>query len=189
MPAPSHKAFLAALEPHRNALGAFCSRMVRDRADLEDALQTTLLEAYRKFEAFEPGTNFRAWVFRFAALTALSVNRRRAREPDPLPEEPLPASEELALEIEYDALLTRPELVRERLSDEVCRALDGLTDRERAIFLLKAIGELTCAEAAHVLSVPIGTVMGLLARARGKLRESLTEYARREGYLSVEGRP
>ncbi len=184
-----HKAFLAALEPCRPALGAFCSRMVRDRADLEDALQTTLLEAYRKFDSFRPGTDFRAWVFQIAAFTALSLNRRRAKAPEPLADDPLAAPEELALELDYDALLAHPERVRERLSDEACRALDSLSENERAIFLLKSIGGLTCAEVAQALSLPMGTVMGLLARARGKLREALTEYARREGILSEEPRP
>lgn len=184
-----HKAFLAALEPCRPALGAFCSRMVRDRADLEDALQTTLLEAFRKFDSFRPGSDFRAWVFQIAALTALSLNRRRGRVPGPLVEEPLAPSEELAIEMDYDVLLAHPERVRERLSDETCRALDRLTENERAIFLLKSIGGLTCAEVALALSLPMGTVMGLLARARQKLREALTEYARREGILSEEKRP
>ncbi len=185
----SHKAFLAALDPHRGALGAFCSRMVRDRADLEDALQQTLLEAFRRFDTFQPGTNFRAWIFKFAALTILSLNRQGAKDAKPLAEEPLAAPEELALELDYDALLARPELVRERLSGEVCRALDGLTERERAIFLLKSIGELTCADVAHALALPLGTVMGLLARARGKLRESLVDYAHREGFFIEERRP
>ncbi len=189
MGVPSHKSFIEELAPHRAALGAFCSRMVRDRACVEDALQTTLLEAFRRFDTYQPGSNFRAWVFQFAALTILAMNRRRAKGPEPLLEEPLAAAEELALELDYDELLARPEIVRERLSDEVCRALDGLTDRERAIFLMKSIGELTCADVAHALSLPLGTVMGLLARARGKLRESLADYARKEGFLSEERRP
>lgn len=189
MSRPSHKTFVEELTPHRAALGAFCSRMVRDRADVEDALQQTLLEAFRRFDTFRPGTNFRAWVLKFAALTIFALNRRRAKEPDALVEEHLAAPEELALELDYDELLARPDLIRERLSDEVCRALDGLTDRERAIFLLKSIGELACADVAHALSLPLGTVMGLLARARGKLRESLADYARKEGFLSEERRP
>lgn len=184
-----HDLFVAALDRERPVLGAFCSRMAHDPADLEDALQGTLLEAWRGFDSFRPGTNFRAWLLRIATWTAFGLNRRRAAAPEALADDPVAAPEELARELAYDDLLAAPERLGPHLSDEVLRALGGLTENERAIFLLKSLGGLTCADVAEILTLPVGTVMGLLARARGKLRGALADFARREGFLRKDSHP
>lgn len=173
--------FLTHAERVREPLTAYCRRLLWNGSDLNDALQTTLLTAFQKFSDFEEGTDFRAWVFRIATLTVFNLNRR-GTDTAPLPEpEQISAEAELEREYAYDEILREPDRLMGALDDELARALKALPEPERAALLLMSVGAFKCREAADLLGMPIGSVMGYLARARGKLRERLAEYARSRG--------
>ncbi|MCI0340166.1 MAG: sigma-70 family RNA polymerase sigma factor [Planctomycetales bacterium] len=183
--------FRALCEAVRRPLLAFCRHAVWRADDAEDLLQSALLTAWRRFGEFRPGTNFRAWVFRIAALEARNVNRRSRGAP--LPEEEPPGRapdvvEMLEREWDYEALLADPETVVARLSGEVRVALGTLTPNERSVLLLRAIGDLAYREIGDALSMPLGSVMGFLSRARRKMRERLTEAARARGLVGESPR-
>jgi RNA polymerase sigma-70 factor (ECF subfamily) len=133
-----------------------------------------LATAYEKFTGFEEGTDFRAWVFRIATFTLLNQNRRWKKEATlPLDEEPVAWEAELERECRYEELLNDPERVLGQLDGELRRAILELTERERVVLLLTAVGGFTCQEAASLLEIPMGSVMGYLARGRAKVRERL----------------
>lgn len=164
----------------REGLTAYCARLLWSSGDLEDALQEILLTALKKHHEFEPGTDFRAWIYRIATLTCFGFNRRRKRErpAESAPEPAVTLEEELEREYTYEEILRDPTGILENFEDHVRRACLELNDNERAILLLKTVGGLTCAEIARTMDVPLGTAQGLLTRARMKVREKLSTWAR-----------
>ncbi len=162
-----------------------------DATELEDALQTILMTAFEKFSNFEDGTNFRAWIFRITTQTIFNYNRRSANHRERtvnLNEKALDMVVELQREYAYEELLNHPDKILAHVDDELYGALMSLTPKERSVFLLKTVVELSCKEISEILKMPMGSVMGYLARGRGKLRNHLSEYAKQYGFLSGEVR-
>jgi RNA polymerase sigma-70 factor (ECF subfamily) len=158
--------------------------MLRNPSDTEDVLQSAIMTAFGRFHRYAEGTNFRAWMFRFVTLEAFNRNRKRgpitAEEflddvAGPSPEAPSEAESRWAM------LLDNPDLLRDQFEDQVVAALDKLTAAERAVLLLRAVGEFTYHEMHEVLSIPLGSVMGYLSRARQKMRKALGDYAAQRG--------
>ncbi|MBI3872707.1 MAG: RNA polymerase sigma factor [candidate division Zixibacteria bacterium] len=178
--------FTGELERIRPRAIAYCRHMLWNREELDDVLQTAIAIAYQSFTRFESGSSFQAWFFRICTNVVHNSNRRGARETDrfmPATVEELDIVAELEREYAYEELLRHPERVLSRVGDEMNAALMSLTLPERTVFLLKTIVELSCREIASTLEMPMGSVMGYLTRARGKLRHALSEYAKKEGIL------
>jgi len=143
----------------------------RDAAD--DLTQDTLERAWRKRALWQPGTDLRAWLF--SVMHNVWVNGVRAARPTvPLDTESAadPAAATPATAAEGGIVLA-----------ELRRALLALSDEQRAVLLLVGLEQLSYAEAAAVLDVPIGTVMSRLARAREQLRQLLSQEPRAAGAL------
>jgi RNA polymerase sigma-70 factor, ECF subfamily len=145
----------------------FAYWLAQDRDDAEDLVQETYLKAFRGFASFHSGTNFRAWMFQILKNTFLSARARKQRReavmlsPDEMSE--LPASSD-----DIESILS----ARTRL-DAVQGAIDQLPVIFREVLLLCDVEEASYREIAEILSIPIGTVMSRLARARKSVRESL----------------
>ena len=161
--------------------------MAEEASSAEDLVQETFLKAYRHFDQFEAGTNFKAWIFRILANAFINRYRRGSREPavmDFSEREPeTPPEEPAALSAEDVAAL------EERLGDEAKRALEKVPPEFRLVFLLATFEEMGYKEIAQVLDIPIGTVMSRLFRARRILREELSAFARASGFLKRERKP
>lgn len=173
------------LEPLQRVLEAYCRRSLRDGNEVADVLQAAIAHSFRDFHEFEEGTNFRAWIFRYVSLEIMSRNRVAGRmEPQGLltevpadPDAPdLTGDEGVAM-----LVLHCPERYIESCDWQVADALRKMPPLERSILLLRALGEFRYREIAEILGVPMGTVMGLLARGRARLRRELADYARSEG--------
>ena len=105
------------LEPLQGALEAYCRRLLQDRNDVLDVLQSAIANAYRDFHLYVEGTNFRAWIFRYVHLETLNANRKHRR--DRHEELPGDTAGEDAWETTLDerlfkALLDDPEAVLDR---------------------------------------------------------------------------
>jgi RNA polymerase sigma-70 factor, ECF subfamily len=143
----------------------FAHWLSQNQTDAEDLVQETYLKAWRNYESFEPGTNFRAWIFRILKNSFLgSRSKLECRMTLTLDsEEDLPAT----LATPESLLLGRFEI------DTVQRAIEQLPLNFREVLLLCDVEEASYREIAEILSIPIGTVMSRLARARKIVRESL----------------
>ena len=172
--------FVALVSGVRGELLAVCRSLLWEKDDLEDAVQDVLVQAIQAYPRFEPGTNFKRWLFRVATLTIYNLNRKRrpVRSPAPEPEAELNLETELHLEDSYDSVLKDPDRILISLGDPLRRSMERLNETERAVFLLCGLGDLRYQDIAEVLEIPTGSVMGNLARARAKLRKSLAEVSR-----------
>ncbi|MEX0726423.1 MAG: sigma-70 family RNA polymerase sigma factor [Planctomycetaceae bacterium] len=178
--------FLLHLRPVQGALETFCRRSLFDVSLVEDVLQETVTRAFRDFGLFAEGTNFRAWIFRYAHLGILESNREfLTRRHQPLEAEP-------AVEDEWNlggdesllhTLLESPEILFEHCADDLIHAVLQLRPVDRAVLLLKAIGEFKYREIAEIVGVPLGTVMSSLSRARQQMRQALTKTRGGQGEL------
>jgi RNA polymerase sigma factor (sigma-70 family) len=154
--------------PLFDALYNFARWLVHNSTDAEDLVQETYLKALRGFASFQPGTNFRAWMFRILRNNFLSscskLERRMTVAIDSEEDGP-----ELAVDTE-----TPESILMDRFSSQlVQRAIAGLPVHYREALILCEVEEMSYREIAEILTIPIGTVMSRLARARKAVRESL----------------
>jgi RNA polymerase sigma-70 factor (ECF subfamily) len=160
--------------PLFDALYNFARWLAHDSDDAEDLVQETYLKALRSFASFQPGTNFRAWIFQILRNNFLSscskLERRMTVAMD---------SEEDGLELAVDPETPETILMNRFSSGLVQRAIDDLPVLYRETLLLCEVEEMKYQEIAEILSIPIGTVMSRLARARKGIRESLSSGSRR----------
>ncbi len=180
-------AFVELLRPLQRSLEVYCRRMLRDPSHVEDVLQSAIMEAFARFDRYAEGTNFRAWIFRFVTLELFNRNRKRKPAPfgEGLDEVPGPPSQELP----DDALATileNPGPIMEHFEDQVVVALWQLTTAERAVLLLRSVGEFSYHEIHEIMAIPLGSVIGYLSRSRRKMRQSLADYAAKRGLHHTE---
>ncbi len=177
--------FVAHLEPIQHQLAVYCSRVLNRSDETADVLQSAIANAFRDFDKYSEGTNFRAWMFRYVSLETLNRNRAVSRLPRGLEEQHLSQADTLVIEsFRLETLLDDPEAVLDHCDTIVAQSVGELTEQERKIFLLRAVGDFKYREIAEILDIPMGTVMGLLSRARTQLRSKLLDYARQHGLLS-----
>jgi RNA polymerase sigma-70 factor, ECF subfamily len=142
--------------------------LTQNREESEDLVQETYIKALRGFSSFQLGTNFRAWMYRILRNTFLtSRTGRRATSTVPLDLEEDGA--DLAVESETPETI----LMSRSNSQLVQRAIENLPLHYREIILLCEVEEMSYQEIAETLSIPMGTVMSRLSRARKTLRDEL----------------
>jgi RNA polymerase sigma-70 factor, ECF subfamily len=157
-------AFEAEVLPHTDRLFRLAMWFERNRADAEDVVQDTMVQALRSFHRFQPGTNCRAWLV--TILQRVVSNRRRARNRSILVSDP---DDRIA----QTAPFVPP--VPQHLTDEdVLASLRGLPVNFQDVIVLCDVEGLTYKEAADALMIPLGTVMSRLHRGRAQLRAALS---------------
>lgn len=174
------------LGPLQGVLEAFVRRALRDPNAVGDVLQSAIATAFRDFQMYVEGTNFRAWIFRFVHLEVLSTNRKLQRtQLAPLPED---IAKENVWEAEIDEplfreLLEDPDPILEKCDEALSQAIRDLPPAEREVLLLRAVGEFKYREISEILQIPLGTVMSNLSRSRTRLRQRLVEHAKSTGFF------
>src|SRR6202171_6362216 len=147
----------------------FAHWLTQNREEAEDLVQETYAKALKGFASFQLGTNFRAWMFRILRNTFLSSRKTFERRMiDTLESEE--DGPELAVVTETPETI----LVNRSSVQLVQRAIDDLPAHYRETLLLCEVEEMSYQQIAKILSIPIGTVMSRLARARKAVRESLS---------------
>jgi RNA polymerase sigma-70 factor (ECF subfamily) len=172
--------FLADLESFKADILALCRLLLREKRDVEDAVQEVVYQALRSRPRLPDGAPVKGWLRTLTVQTIFNLNRKRREVPagvlEPRQDE-VPLERELELEQSYESVLKDPERVVASLGGRLRRAVGELNEAERSVFLLRSLGELKYQEIARLLNVPLGSVMGNLGRARSKLRKALAEYA------------
>jgi RNA polymerase sigma-70 factor (ECF subfamily) len=184
-PEERRRKFEALAFPHMDALYGTALRMTRRPLDAEDLVQDVYLRAYRFFDRFEEGTNFKAWIFKILTNTFINRYRKKVREPQQMEFERVEYFYTEAEKERDDKYETRYDEQRyaDLFGDEVNAALGKLSYDFRAVVILCDIEGFSYKEIAKIIGAPIGTVMSRLSRARQQLQNYLRDYAQREGIL------
>jgi RNA polymerase sigma-70 factor, ECF subfamily len=181
-------AFTSTFEPHRPELTRYCSRMLGSTFDAEDAVQETIVRAWRAYDTFEGRATLRTWLYRIATNVCLDMLASRKRRPLPMDlgresrddaaaAPPLP--EHLWRHPFRDGRAAQPtddpaELAasREILRAAFIAALRHLPPRQRAVLILREVLRWRAIEVAELLGTSVASVNSALQRARATLSAS-----------------
>jgi RNA polymerase sigma-70 factor (ECF subfamily) len=161
--------------------------LTRDPGDAEDLVQETLLKALRGFASFEPGTNFKAWIFRILRNTYQTSRSGLAAMRTVALEDELGEDSETGPYRVPEPIINRQtpesEVLRMREGDALRAAMEKLPPPLLEVLLLCDVEEMKYREIAMVTGIPIGTVMSRIARARAFVRKELAAAAKVEGRM------
>ncbi|WP_033280290.1 sigma-70 family RNA polymerase sigma factor [Streptomyces sp. NRRL F-525] len=175
------------LEKHRVELTGYCYRMLGSSFEAEDAVQDTMVRAWRNYEKFEGRSSLRSWLYRIATnvcLDMLSAGNKRARPVDLSDSTPLaqaalsPRADNTWLEPIPDArvLPTVADPAEAAVAKESVRlafmaALQQLPPKQRAVLILREVLAWRANEVAELLDTSVASVNSALQRARATLAE------------------
>ncbi len=164
-------------------LTGYCYRMLGSPFDAEDAVQDTMVRAWREFEHFEGRSSLRTWLYRIATNVCIDMLRHRSRRvipmdlqppsrveglyvPSQLPEHewvlPIPGGQLSA----DDADPAQQVISRETVRLAFIAAIQRLTPRQRAVLILRDVLEFSAAESAELLGTTVASANSALQRAR-----------------------
>ncbi len=151
----------------------FAHWLTRNREEAEDLVQETYVKALKGFSSFEPGTNFKAWIFRILRNTFLTSRTGLKAATVQLDLQ----DNDAALPVENE---TPETILIDRTSERIMQeAIAELPVPFREILLLCEVEEMSYQEIAATLAIPMGTVMSRLSRARRALRSTVKEKLQR----------
>jgi RNA polymerase sigma-70 factor (ECF subfamily) len=167
-------AFEAETLPHKTVLFQSACSLLGSRAEAEDVVQETYLQAWKSFNSFEQGTNCRAWLFSILSFK-IRHHRRKWTFRMKLTDDP---------NIFQRLVGIAREPIRDELTDPVIlAALRKLPQKFAEVVLLADVHEFSYREVADAIGCPIGTVMSRLSRGRELLRGSLAGVATAHGIV------
>lgn len=155
--------------------------LVGERAEAEDVVQEAALLAFRAYDQFEPGTNFRAWFFRIVMNCCYARHRQRRRRPQTVEFDDVPdlyLYDKARQSGEYaDSANPAAAVIGKMGVDQILSAIDALPEEYRQVAALYFVQEFTYDEIATALDCPVGTVRSRLHRGRKLLQKALWDLA------------
>jgi len=159
---------------HIDSLYNLALRMTQNKQDAEDLVQEASLRAYRNFDKFMPGTNFKAWIMTILRNIYINQYRKRIKEP---------------MKIEFEEVedfVGLPEITsaqEEIFNETIKSSIDKLPEELRTTLTSFYVDGFSYKEIAKIMNCPIGTVMSRLYTARQILKRHLARFAKGEGRL------
>jgi len=179
--AGNEQAFVQLTAPLRRRLHAHCYRMLGSVHDADDALQETMLRAWRGIGRFEPRAELSSWFYRIATNVCLRMIEQSSRREAAVVDAYLQPYPDILLEPETPE---REAERRETIGLAFVAAMQLLPPRQRAALVLRDVLGWSAREAADVLGVSVAAANSALQRARDRV-----ERERREGTLARVHRP
>jgi RNA polymerase sigma-70 factor, ECF subfamily len=164
----NEREFVELTAPHRPALHAHCYRLLGSVFDADDALQETLLRAWRAIDRYEPRSPLVAWLYRIATNVCLRMLEQRDRAPVPVDAHLEP----------YPDMALGPHAVAERdeqIGLAFVAAMQLLPPRQRVVLVLRDVLDWSAREVAELLDASVASVNSALQRARERLERERQE--------------
>ena len=168
-------AFEALVQTHRQIALRVAFLVVGDQTEAEDVTQEAFVKAYRAISRFRVDASFRPWLLRIVRNEALNQRRRRGRQ------------DRLSLRLAHDPVsggaAPSPEttVITAVERRTILEAVDALPDRYRDVVTHRYLLDLSEAETASTLRIPVGTVKSRTARALDRLEGALSGLKERDG--------
>ena len=187
------------IEQHRSALTGYCYRMLGSPFEAEDAVQETLLRAWRSKDRFEGRSSLKSWLYSIATNVCLDQLEGRKRRATPMDLGPAKAAEMANLNLRPDdtwiepipdtLVSSDPDPAEAAVRSETIRlafvaALQQLPARQRAALILCEVLHWKAAEAAELLDTSVASINSALQRARGTLADGVEPAETRVADLS-----
>lgn len=170
--------------PYLKSLYSTAYRLTHNEDDAQDLVQETYLKAYKYYDKFKEGTNFKAWLFKILKNTFINNYRKKKTQPQKVDFAYVEESLESLIADEAQDKDTPETLFLDKLLDKnIKEALESLPEEYRIVVILCDIEDFSYKEISAILDIPIGTVMSRLYRGRKLLEKALLTYAREHGYL------
>ena len=176
------------LEQHRVELTAHCYRMLGSAFEAEDAVQETLVRAWRAFDRFEGRSSVRSWLYRIATNVCFDMLKSRQRRARPMDVAPSKSADSPLGEALPEAAWVEPipdshvlptsgdpadvTVARESIRLAFVAALQHLPPRQRAVLILREVLRWRATEVAELLDTTVASVNSALQRARSTLATS-----------------
>jgi RNA polymerase sigma-70 factor (ECF subfamily) len=175
-----------ALESHRRELTGFCYRMLGAGSEAEDAVQETMVRAWRNLDSFEGRSSLRSWLYRIANNICVDMVRSPQRRARPMEMGPSTATADVVLGrplhesvfvqpvadervIALDGDPAQVAVARETIRLAFVAALQHLPGRQRAVLILREVLRWPAAEVAELLDTSVASVNSALQRARATM--------------------
>lgn len=183
----ARREFEALVQPHLDGLYAAGLRLTRNEGDAEDLVQDTVLRAFRFFDKFERGTNFKAWLFKILTNTFINQYRRSTKERELVdgPEREAVTARLISRRSADQNADPERHFIDRMFSDDVVRAIDELPIDFRMVVILADLQDFSYQEIAAIIGCPVGTVMSRLFRGRRQLEKKLLHTAREAGIVQT----
>ena len=173
-PAYRLAAFEELVQRHQTQIYRVAYRLTGNHDDAEDLAQEAIVEAFRAFDRYQPGTYFDRWLYRIMSRTYIDTVRRRNRRPFVSLDAPTSAEGDPLASVIGDSSQDPQQLTETvDLDGAIQSALDRLPEEFRAAIVLADVQGLSYDEVAVALRCPVGTVRSRLHRARQMLRAAL----------------
>ncbi len=182
---PRYEGFEETALSHLDELYAMALRYTKKEKDAEDLVQETLIKAYTNWDRFEKGTNCRAWLLTILKNTFINKYRRKKKEREILNADDLRPIEQNFFSRDRTDFYDSPEkeTLHKSFTPEIQVAFHNLSAEFRQVVILADLNDFSYKEIAHILDIPVGTVMSRLFRGRKMMREQLVEIAFDRGII------
>lgn len=160
---------------YQNLAYSVAYRLLSNTESAADAVQDSFIKAYRALESFRGGS-FKSWLMRIVTNTCYDVLRaQKRRRTDSLDD--LPVGEEYAAQLIDPGDSPDQYMERQELADLIEAAIQSLPEDQRTVIVLCDVHGYAYEEIAEMTGVAMGTVKSRISRARGRLREYLSEHS------------
>ena len=160
-----------------DSLYNFAMILTREKDRAEDLVQETYLRAYRFYDRYECGTNYKAWLFTMMRNIFINTFHQRAKEISLSDMDDVEEGKEESYEFPNGLSSNHSVLEKGIFRVDIEKALNNLPERLKAVVVLKDIEGFDYKEIANILECPVGTVMSRLWRSRNFLKKTLKAYS------------